>query len=219
MNRFVSAFLLFSLIISVSLNAGNPPPMQEYPGYKAVANQAEFKKKFTEVSSNLNALSSDFTQEKHLSALTEKITSKGKLWFKRSDKVRMDYTTPFVYRMVMNGDKMLVRDDQKETQINVKSNKLFQQVNRIMIDCMQGTILESKDFSVRVFENDGNYLLELKPIAKSLKQFFKTIILVADKKDSSAKSIELLEPAGDKTIITLQNKVVNGQVPDEIFAL
>jgi outer membrane lipoprotein-sorting protein len=121
--------------------------------------------------------------------------------------------------MVMNGDKMMVKDDQKESRINVKSNKLFQQVNKIMIDCVQGTILDSKDFTTKVFENDKTYLLEMTPVSKTLKEFFQTIVLSVEKKDYSVKSIDMNEPAGDKTTITFSNKVLNATVADEVFAL
>ena len=121
--------------------------------------------------------------------------------------------------MVMNGDKMLVRDNEKENKINVKSNKLFQQVNRIMIDCVQGTILDSKDFTTKVFENDKTYLLEMTPTSKSLREFFETIVLTVEKSDYSVKSIEMNEPAGDKTTISFKNKKINETVPDAVFAL
>ncbi|MCD9014562.1 outer membrane lipoprotein carrier protein LolA [Parachryseolinea silvisoli] len=192
---------------------------QQYTGYKPVADLPAFKQRFATESQKVQTITADFTQEKVLTALTEKITSYGKFWFKRSNRVRIDYTKPFTYRMVMNGDKMLVRDEQKENRINVRSNKLFQQVNRIMIDCVQGTILDSKDFTSRVFENDKQYLLEMTPASKSLKEFFKTIVLVVDKKDYSVKSIEMNEPAGDVTTILFSNKTLNAAVADEVFAL
>lgn len=192
---------------------------QQYAGYKPVADLPAFKQRFAAESQKVQTITADFTQEKVLTALTEKITSYGKFWFKRSNRVRIDYTKPFTYRMVMNGDKMLVRDDQKENRINVRSNKLFQQVNRIMIDCLQGTILDSKDFTSRVFENDKQYLLEMTPSGKSLKEFFKTIVLVVEKKDYSVKSIEMNEPAGDVTTILFSNKTLNAAVADEVFAL
>jgi outer membrane lipoprotein-sorting protein len=119
----------------------------------------------------------------------------------------------------MNGDKMMVKDEQKQTQVNVKSNKLFQQINRIMIDCIQGSILDSKDFTTRVFENDRTYLMEMRPTSKALKDFFQTILLVVEKMDYSVHSIEMNEPTGDNTIITFTNKKLNEQLPDSVFAL
>jgi outer membrane lipoprotein-sorting protein len=205
------------VVFSVLLSHGHA--FAQYPGYRPVTDLAAFKTKFATESAKVLSISSDFTQEKILTALTEKITSTGKFSFKRSNKVRIEYVKPFVYLMVMNGDKMLVRDNEKENKINVKSNKLFQQVNRIMIDCVQGTILDSKDFTTKVFENDKVYLLEMTPTSKSLREFFQTVVLSVEKSDYSVKSIEMNEPSGDKTTISFTNKKINQQVPDAIFAL
>lgn len=191
----------------------------QYPGYKPVADINAFKKKFAEESEKVQSITSDFTQEKTLVALTEKITSSGKFWFKRSNRVRIEYVKPFKYLLVMNGDKLLVRDNDRENKINVKSNKLFQQVNRIMIDCVQGTILDSKDFTTKVFENDKNYVLEMKPTSKALREFFDVIVLTVDKSDYAARSIEMNEPAGDTTTIFFENKKLNEAVADAVFAL
>lgn len=189
-----------------------------YPGFEPVEDTAAFKRHFISASAKVMSVQGDFTQEKELSALTEKITSRGKLWFKRKNKVRMDYAEPFVYRMILNGDKMFIRDGQKESRINVRSSKLLQQVNRIMLDCMQGTILESPDFSTRVFENKEAYLMEFTTVSKNLKEFFHSIILIVEKKDNAPLSIQLNEPSGDKTLITLQRKTVNGPLSDEVFS-
>ena len=189
----------------------------QYPGYTAIQDIAVFKKQFAAESAKVMSITSDFTQEKTLTALTEKITSTGKFWFKRNNKLRLEYTKPFVYLIVMNGDKMLVRDNQKENRINVKSSKLFQQVNRIMIDCIQGNILDSKDFTTRVFENKVTFLLEMTPVSKTLREFFQTIVLTVDKKDYSAKSIAMNEPMGDMTLIKFDHKKLNEPIPDTVF--
>ena len=192
---------------------------QQYAGYKPMADLPAFKQRFATESQKVQTITADFTQEKVLTALTEKITSYGKFWFKRSNRVRIDYTRPFTYRMVMNGDKMLVRDGEKQSQVNVRSNKLFQQVNRIMIDCVQGTILESKDFTSRVFENDENYLLELTPTSKALREFFQVINLTVRKADYVATSIEMNEPGGDKTTIFFVDRKLNTPIADAVFTL
>jgi len=189
----------------------------QYPGYHSIADLPAFKKQFTAQSNTVSTITSSFTQEKILSALTEKIISRGKFWFKRSNKVRIEYTEPFFYLMILNGDKMMVRDDQKENRINVRSNKLFQQVNRIVIDCVQGTILDSKDFSVNVFEDDRTFLLEMTPSSKGLREFFESIVLTVEKKDYSAKTIEMNEPLGDVTTLFFTNKKLNEPVSDAIF--
>lgn len=191
----------------------------QHAGYKPTADFTSFKSQFKTESLKIVSISSEFTQEKILLALTEKIKSEGKFLFKRDNKVRIEYEKPFSFLLMMNGDKMLVRDNQKENRINVKSNKLFQQINRIIIDCVQGSMLDSKDFTVKVFEDSNTYLLEMTPTSKALRQFFKTIVLLVEKKDYSAKSIEMREPNGDKTVITFINKKLNAEIADAVFAL
>lgn len=212
-------FLKNWVLMSFFLAGVSTPSVAQYDGYHAVSDMAAFRTEFKGKASAILSIQSSFVQEKVLTALTEKITSTGKFWFKRSNKVRIEYLKPFVYLMVMNGDKMLVKDDQSENRINVKSNKMFQQVNRIMIDCVQGTILDSRDFSTRVFEKEGTYLLEMQPTSKILKEFFQTIVLRVDKKDYSANSIEMNEPSGDTTTIVFTDKKLNTQISDEVFAL
>jgi len=211
--------LIMRLVSVVVLMVGAIAGHGQYVGYKPVANLPVFRNQFAEESAKVMSIASDFTQEKILVALTEKITSQGKFWYKRSNKVRIEYQKPFSYLMVINADKMSVKDDQKESHVNVKSNKLFQQINRIMIDCVQGTIFESADFTSRAFENDKRYLLEMTPVSKTLKSFFQTIVLVVDKRDYAVVSIEMNEPGGDKTTMTFDNKVLNGNVPEQLFNL
>jgi len=190
----------------------------QYPGYKAVTDLEGFKKQFTAGSEKIQTVASQFTQEKTLVALTEKITSQGKFWFKRSNKVRIEYIKPFTYLMVMNGDKVLLRDGTKENRVNTQSNKLFQQVNRIMVDCMHGTVLTSKDFTARVFEDNTSYLLELTPTSKTLKSFFAAVVLTVEKSDYSVRSMDMNEAGGDKTTLVFTDKKLNGPVDDAVFA-
>jgi outer membrane lipoprotein-sorting protein len=193
------------------------PGYAQHKGFRPVGDVETFKKQFAAGSSKITSIESSFAQEKVLTALTEKITSTGKFWYKRSNKVRIEYVKPYTYTMIMNGDKMLLKDDQKENRVNVRSNKLFQQINQIMIDCVQGTVLDSKDFNVRVFEDDQIYLLEMDPTARSLKEFFSTIVLKVDKKDFTASAIEMNEKSGDSTTILFKDKKLNTQFSDAVF--
>lgn len=204
------------IVVVITLIAG--VSNGQHQGYRPVADVAAFKKQFSSESSKVSSIESSFTQEKVLTALTEKITSTGKFWFKRSSRVRIEYLKPYTYTMIMNGDKMLLRDDQKENRVNVRSNKLFQQINQIMIDCVQGTVLDSKDFNVEVFEDEKNYLLEMVPTSRSLREFFSTIVLKVDKKDFTAASIEMNEKSGDSTTILFKDKKLNTQFSDAVFA-
>ncbi|HTH56366.1 MAG TPA: outer membrane lipoprotein carrier protein LolA [Cyclobacteriaceae bacterium] len=187
--------------------------------FKPVGNEETFKKQLEAESKKITSIKSDFVQEKVMTMLTEKIVSSGEFNFKRTDKVRIEYKTPYAYLMIINGNQMFSKDGNKENRINVSSNKMFRQVNRIIVDCVQGTILYNKDFSSEIFESESLYLLELTPQNKTLKDFFQTIRVQVEKKDYSVSQIELNEPGGDKTIMRFSNKHFNQAVNDEIFTL
>jgi outer membrane lipoprotein-sorting protein len=191
----------------------------QYPGYTLVADLVKFKEQFSQAAQKTSSIKSDFVQEKNLAMLSEKITSKGKFWFKKESQVRMEYTSPFEYLMIINKDKVFIKDGQKQNTISTKSNKLFQQINKITVDCVQGNVLNNSDFKVRVFESKGNYLVELSPISKNLKDFFKTINVVVDKKDYTVATIEMNENSGDNTTIRFSGKEMNSNIPDALFVI
>ena len=189
----------------------------QYAGYTAIADATKFRELFAAASLKTNSIKSDFVQEKVLSMLSEKIVSKGKFWFKKTSMVRMEYVSPFQYLMIINKDKVFVKDGQKENKVSTRSNKLFQQINKIMVDCMQGTALSNPDFKTRVFEGKAAYLVELIPVVKGLKDLFKNITVYVDKKDLSVINLEMLEIGGDNTIIRFNNKELNTTISDALF--
>ncbi|HEV8506573.1 MAG TPA: outer membrane lipoprotein carrier protein LolA, partial [Chitinophagaceae bacterium] len=181
----------------------------QHSGFTELTNLVEFKKKFAEEGKKILSIRSSFRQEKTLSMLEEKIISEGKFNYKREKKVRLEYQKPFRYLLIINGDQLLIRDDQKESRISASSSKLFQQINRIIVDCVNGAILDNKDFSPRVFQNEKMYLLEMSPTSKAIKDFFQKISVLVDKKDWTVVNITLLEPGSDNTIILFTDKVIN----------
>lgn len=188
-------------------------------GFKPVADVAAFKQQFAKASQAIQSIQADFVQEKELSMLSDKIVSKGKFWFKRENRVRMEYQQPSYYLMIMNGKGDIVtRDGQRQNTVGTKGNKLFTQINRITVDCVQGNVLNNPDFTSKVLENAQYYRLELTPVSSALKQYFKAINLLIDKKDYSVSQIIMQESGGDNTAISFLHKQMNVPVSDALFA-
>ena len=205
-------FISLLLTMGLSMKA-------QYTGYSPVADPAKFKADFSAATQKTLSIKSDFVQEKNLGMLSEKIISRGKFWFKKESQVRMEYNQPYQYLMILNKDKVFIKDGQKENKISTRTNKLFQQINKIMIDCMQGTALNNPDFKTRLFENKTNSLIELTPVTKGLKDLFRSIVVIVDRKDFSVASIEMLELSDDNTIIRFTNKEMNAAIPDSLFTI
>ncbi|HSZ33265.1 MAG TPA: outer membrane lipoprotein carrier protein LolA [Puia sp.] len=207
----IKSFCLAGLLLSFFLCAA------QYPGYTLLSNAETFKKSFTQATAFTESIQSNFKQEKSLSMLSEDIHSTGKFWYRKNDKIRMEYIQPYSYIMILNGGKIFIKEGQKENKISANSNKVFQQVNRILIDCVGGSMLDNPDFRSRIFESSGAFLVELIPLAKNLKELYKNINILIDKKDFTATEIAMFELSGDKTVIHFQNKVLNAKISDSVF--
>jgi len=164
--------------------------MAQYAGYKPLVNSEGFRREFTKTAQATQSIMCDFVQEKNLSMLEDKIVSTGKFWFKRDNKVRMEYFKPTYYLIVINGNNIKTKDSQKETKVSGKS---FEQVNKMMIDCVQGTALDNKSF--------------------------KSINLTVDKKDYSVTKMDMVEQSGDNTVISFLHKQMNVNIKDDVFAI
>ena len=188
-------------------------------GFKAVKDTSSLKQKISQISVSTNSLESDFIQIKSLSMLSEKITSKGHFCFKKTNLLHWEYTTPYVYIIVINKDKVMIKDDTKLKKYDMNSNKVFKEINDVMISCIDGNILNTGKFKVAYAENEKSYRLELIPIAKGMKDSLKKIYMYFDRGVTSVTKLEMVENTDDTTVIDFTNKKINGNIPAEKFTL
>jgi outer membrane lipoprotein-sorting protein len=191
--------------------------MAQPKGYKQIANAAALQQGLQKSTAALQTIQSDFSQTKHLSLLADKITSKGKFYYRKEDKVRIEYTTPFQYLVVMNGGQMMVKDEQKSTKVNTRSSKTMQSVNRIMLDCMRGTVFSNPDFRVTAFENGSNYLLSLIPANDAVKKLFKQIDVYLTRSSFDVDRLTMSEQGGDFTDMDFSHTQHNIALNDALF--
>ncbi|MEI6174749.1 MAG: outer membrane lipoprotein carrier protein LolA [Bacteroidota bacterium] len=171
-----------------------------------------------QVAQNTQTISSNFIQEKEMSMITEKITSKGKFYFKKEKMLRWEYMEPFSYLIIIRNDDISVIDENQVSQFNVKSNKVYLEINRIILGSIQGTLLnDEKNFLPDFFENQSSFIVVLKPLSARLKESLKEIKIHFNRKDYSVDQIEMFEPGGDRTRITFTSKKLNQPIADEKF--
>ena len=187
--------------------------------YKPVANVTAVKSRFAAAAQKINSISSDFTQIKSLSMLAEKITSKVKFYFRKNNLVRMEYTSPYQYLMIINGNKVSIKDGQKTNKMTAGSSKLFQQVNHLMMDCIRGTVFDNPDFSVKLLENNNSYMADMEPVTQEMKTLFKKVKVVMGKNDFVVNEVQMIDARGDNTTIHYSNQQINTGLPDALFTI
>lgn len=185
-------------------------------GYQQVVDVAHFQNNLAAASKQQRSIKSEFRQTKVMQLLAEKVNSSGKFYFQSPDKVRIEYTQPFKYLLVMNGKGLLVKDEQKTNKINASGSKMLQSVNRIMMDCMGGTVFANPDFKTTAYEGSGSYLLDLKPVTGDMKKMFQKIDIYLDK-GFNVQKLVMTEVGGDYAEMNFFNTQRNQPLDASLF--
>jgi len=207
--------LLFWSLLVVSL-ASLPAMAQNKP--IDAASIESLRNHVKEVARNTRTISCDFIQEKEMSMIAEKIISRGKFFLKKEKMLRWEYFQPFSYLIIIKNDKITIRDENKINQFNMQSDKVFLEINRIILGSIQGTLLsDEQNFTATFFENSASWVVKLKTLTPKLKESLSEIVLWFDHKDYTVNRLEMNEPGGDCTRITFSAKKLNQPIADEKF--
>jgi len=204
--------LFFLLLFFVSQNS-----FAQYPGFKIISDAESFRKNVQEAAKKTNSVESDFKQEKHLSMLTENSISKGKFWFMKDNLLRWEYNEPAKYLIVLNNGKAYIKDNGKLKKFDMNSNRIFRQVNELMLAAVKGDILENPEYNITYFENNETFLAKLLPLQKNMKEYVDNIMIYFDKKDYSVLKFRMTELTGDYTEVEFSNKKTNITFDKGIF--
>lgn len=178
------------------------------------------KQRVHETAKKTTTIESDFVQEKEMSVLSEKIISKGKFYFKKEKRLRWEYTAPFPYMIIINNDQMYVKDDNTENRVNMQSNKVFRDINNIILGAVQGTLLsDQKNFQSAFSDSRTYYVVKIVPQSAKIKESLSEIILYFNKNDYSVERLLMREASGDYTRIDFKEKKINQQISDEKFII
>ncbi len=212
MNKFIGIVCLVLVAVSTSFVLDSDP-------YVAMKDVAGFKTKLNQKNQTITSMKCDFTQEKSLSFMAQKVISKGNMKFKKPDMMKLEYTTPFQYIMSLYKGKVVIKDNGKVNKYDAKSNKLFKYVNDLMINAVQGNVLDSKEFAIVFKENSKFFLMEMTPVDAAMKEYVNKVNVYVSKTDFGVVKVEMTEKSGDYTLISFINRVYNTPIKDEEFVV
>jgi outer membrane lipoprotein-sorting protein len=212
-NFFTVLFLAFILVGGIKAQDS---------GYKPVSKNdtPEFLAKIEKASAAITSLQCSFIQKKNISVLSETVTSKGKLLFKKENKLCWEYQTPYYYLFALNGDKVYIKNDKTTKEFDTKSNALFKEISVLLVNSIKGAgLIDTKKFDAAFFQNAGTLQVKLTPKNKTIKSILSSISLYFGKTDYMVHSIEMMEASGDSTTIIFSEIKLNQNIPDEKFVV
>ena len=176
--------------------------------------------KIEKASASLASLQCSFTQKKIINVLAESVVSKGKLLYKKENKLCWEYVSPYYYLFALNGDKVSIKNDKSISQFDTKSNALFKEISLLLINSISGAgLIDPKKFDVVFYESATTVQARLTPKNKALKSILSTITLHFEKTSYLVHTIEMIEPSGDATTIVFSEVKLNQPISDEEFVV
>ena len=191
-----------------------------------VKDEAGLKTKMQTAAKSVTSIQSDFVQEKYMSAMGNSMKSSGKFYYKKEDKVALQYTVPFKQNMVMNGTKLMMEVNGKKNVMDASSNPMMGELKKVISACMSGNIADmGSNYQLSFFETDEAYMVKIVPQSADVKKFASEVELYLDKKDFSVVKMKMIESLkngqkkNDYTLYTFTNKKTNAAIADSVFTI
>ena len=184
------------------------------------ARQRQLIERINRAAAGITTLECRFTQVKTLRFLNDKMTSSGRMLFMADGgRLRWEYQQPYQYTFVINGEKVYIKSARNTQTIDIRQSRLFQSIAEMMMNSVTGkSLTSSADFGCTMYSGGDEWVAQLTPKRKEMKKMFKEIRLHFSAQQQMVTQVEMTEPSGDTTVITLKDVKTNGRIDTKMFA-
>ena len=174
-------------------------------------------KKLQAFSDKTTSITCRFEQVKTMEFVKDPLVSSGRFYYFSPDNIRWDQTVPEEYILLISGEEMKIKKDGKEKTHDLDKSRAMDAFRDMLLGIINGKILKSKQFAVKYFETDTDYVLHLTPESRAGKQQFSLIKLNFSKTDMSLKTISMKEKDGNQALISMSDPVFNETIAADRF--
>jgi outer membrane lipoprotein-sorting protein len=210
---------LFRPLIFLFIIIGSSAFQMEQDDFHPILDVNSFIEKIDLYAVETNTIKSNFKQEKHLTMLEEVLVSEGHFIFQKENNVLWEYNKPVDYAIIVFEGQFTIRDGDKVNAFNIESNRMFREINNMIITSVSGNFLDNPDFKSAYFENNAYYLVKLSPLKQEVKNMLSTIEIYFNKNDISVSKVKFIEPGDDFTLIQFSETVFNEPVSEQVFKI
>lgn len=177
---------------------------------------AEFKAQVQHRASEIQTISSEFVQYKHLAFLSNDIKTTGNLRFKSPSTIKWEYLEPFQYAVLFKNDHMYINDQGKKSNIDIGSNELFENLNTLIVNSIKGSMFDQEKFTIAYNKVEGGTKVNFIPKNEAFLKYIKSFEILFNEQ-FDVEIFKMIEPSDDYTKIEFKNKVINKPIGDEVF--
>lgn len=168
---------------------------------------------------DMRTIDCDFIQTKFIDVFDEEIESKGSFYYK-DNKIRMDYTIPVRYSMIINDHQLMTLSNGKKSMIDLSDNTIMSNMKGMITACMIGDLTSlTKDFAVQYNQNDRQYITKIIISDTQSSKYINCIVIYLSKSTMAVDELYIKESGKDYTKYKFYNRRFNTLKTNEKFEI
>ena len=170
----------------------------------------EVMEMLTQTAASMNCMQCRFTQQKAMAMLSEPTVAEGLMSYNSPDKMRWEYTSPYSFALVVDGEKITKITDGNEEVLDAKNGRMYQGIVSIIMSSATGKKLFDKStFDVDIQDIGDFWKAEMTPKKHNMKRMFAMLTFYFGKENNIISKVEMTEAGGDVTLIQFYNMKIN----------
>jgi outer membrane lipoprotein carrier protein len=199
-------FVAFSLIVSAQTQ------LSESQSNEVIAS-------LTKAAASMQSMQCRFVQEKTSSMLAEPSVAEGTMHYAAPDRMRWEYTAPYAFALVVNGERLVKVTDGKAEVLEGNAGRMYQGMVNLIIGSASGKkLFDTTVFDIVFYDDNGFWRADMTPKRRDMKRMFSQLVFRFDKKTNGISRVEFVEAGGGITSIRFEEIKVNEAISDKVFA-
>ena len=172
----------------------------------------------TQAEASMQSMQCRFVQEKTSTMLAEPSVAQGTMHYAAPDRMRWEYTTPYAFALVVNGERIVKVTDGKAEVLEGNAGRMYQgMVGLIMGSASGKKLFDTTVFDIVLYDDNGFWRADMTPMRRDMKRMFSQLVFRFDKKTNGISRVEFMEAGGGVTAIRFEDIKVNAALDDKVF--
>ena len=204
--------VLFSILLVVfSITAFAQTQLTEIQSQEVI-NQ------LTQAAASMQSMQCRFVQEKTSTMLAEPSVAQGTMHYAAPDRMRWEYTTPYAFALIVNGERIVKVTDGKAEVLEGNAGRMYQgMVGLIMGSASGKKLFDPTVFDIILYDDNGFWRADMTPKRRDMKRMFSQLVFRFDRKTNVISRVEFVEAGGGTTSIRFEDIKLNVVIDEKTF--
>ena len=172
----------------------------------------------TQAAASMQTMQCRFVQEKTSTMLAEPSVSEGTMHYAAPDKMRWEYTKPYAFALIVNGERIVKVTDGKAEVLEGNSSRMYQGIVNIIMGSASGKkLFDASVFDMALYDDDAFWKAEMTPKRRDMKRMFSRLVFRFDKKTNGISRVEFIGSNGDVPLIRFEEVRLNDKIDNQMF--